>query len=104
MERIAFKMRLNPGMAEEYRRRHDAIWPELTELLNRSGLSDYSIYLDEETHILFAVLRLTPDHRLGELPSEPVMQRWWAYMQDIMETRPDGSPVVTPLAPMFHLP
>jgi L-rhamnose mutarotase len=104
MERIAFKMRLNPGMAEEYRRRHDAIWPELTELLNRSGLSDYSIYLDEETHILFAGLRLTPDHRLGELPSEPVMQRWWAYMQDIMETRPDGSPVVTPLAPMFHLP
>ncbi len=104
MERIAFKMRLNPGMAEEYRRRHDAIWPELTGLLKRSGLSDYSIYLDEETHILFAVLRLTPDHRLGELPSEPVMQRWWAYMQDIMETRPDGSPVVTPLAPMFHLP
>jgi L-rhamnose mutarotase len=104
VERIAFKMQLFPGMAEEYRRRHDAIWPELSELLKRSGISDYSIYLDEETGTLFAVLRRTPDHRMDALSDEPVMRRWWAYMRDIMASHPDGSPVVMPLNPMFHLP
>lgn len=103
MEKIAFTMRLNPGMAAEYRRRHDAIWPELVELLRRSGISDYSIYLDEASHTLFAVLRRTPDHAMDLLPQEPVMRRWWDHMKDIMACHPDGSPVVQPLAPMFHL-
>jgi len=31
------------------------------------------------------------------------MQRWWAYMADIMETHPDHSPISTPLKEMFYL-
>jgi L-rhamnose mutarotase len=104
METIAFRMRLNPGMAEEYRRRHDEIWPELAALLRDAGISDYSIYLDPESHALFAVLRRRPDHRMDALPADPVMRRWWDHMKDIMATNPDGSPQVTPLEPMFHLP
>jgi L-rhamnose mutarotase len=103
MEQIAFTMRLYPGQAEEYRRRHDAIWPELVDLLKAAGISDYSIFLDEASGTLFAVLRRTADHRMAELPKEAVMRRWWTYMGDLMATNPDGSPVVTPLAPMFHL-
>ena len=103
MEQIAFKMHLHPGRADEYRRRHDAIWPELVELLHASGVRDYSIFLDEPTGTLFAVLRRTADHRIDTLPAEAVMQRWWAHMADIMATHPDHSPVVTPLVPMFHL-
>ncbi|WP_292046788.1 L-rhamnose mutarotase, partial [Brevundimonas sp. UBA5718] len=53
----AFRMQLKPGAVEEYKARHDAIWPELAELLTASGVSDYSIFLDEETLSLFAVLR-----------------------------------------------
>jgi L-rhamnose mutarotase len=104
MERIAFKMQLLPGQAEEYRRRHDAIWPELVSLLKAAGISDYSIYLDHETGILFAVLRRAVDHGMERLPAEPVMRRWWDFMRDIMETNSDGSPVVMPLEPMFYLP
>ena len=103
MEQIAFTMRLKAGQAEEYRRRHDAIWPELVELLHAVGISDYSIFLDEPSGLLFAVLRRTSDHRMAQLPAEPVMRRWWAHMQDIMATNADGSPVVAPLLPMFHL-
>ena len=40
MEKIAFKMRLNPGQKEEYKRRHDEIWPELIALLKEAGISD----------------------------------------------------------------
>ena len=50
-EKYAFKMKLNPGMEDEYRRRHDEIWPELTELLKDAGVEDYSIHLDRESGI-----------------------------------------------------
>ncbi|WP_085024952.1 L-rhamnose mutarotase [Ensifer aridi] len=103
MEKYAFRMRLNPGMAEEYKARHDAIWPELVELLKDAGISDYSIHLDEETNLLFGVLWRTDDHKMADLPSHPVMQKWWAYMADIMETRADNEPVAVPLKAVFHL-
>ncbi len=102
-EKIAFRMFLNPGQAAEYRRRHDEVWPELTRLLKASGLHDYSIYLDEEHVVLFAVLRREAGHTMNELPQHPVMQRWWAHMADIMRSHADGSPVVESLPCMFHL-
>ena len=102
-EKYAFKMRLDPGAAAEYRARHDAIWPELEALLRGAGVADYSIHLDEETNILFAVMWRRKDHGLADLPAHPVMQRWWAHMADIMETRPDNEPVAVPLATVFHM-
>ncbi|MDQ2696749.1 MAG: L-rhamnose mutarotase [Pseudomonadota bacterium] len=104
MEKIAFTMQLNPGCAEEYKRRHDALWPELVALLKDAGISDYSIFLDADTHTLFAVLYRRPDHAMDTLPEQEVMRRWWAYMADIMATNPDNSPVTKPLRQVFHLP
>ena len=104
MEKFAFKMRLKPGMRAEYQRRHDEIWPELVALLKEAGVSDYSIHLDEETNILFAVLWRADDHKMDSLPQNEVMQRWWAYMADLMETKPDNEPVAVPLATLFHMP
>lgn len=103
MQQIAFKMQLKPGHAAEYQRRHDAIWPELASLLQESGVRDYSIFLDEDTGALFAVLRRMEGHTMEALPQHPVMRRWWAHMADLMETQADASPVAVPLPPMFHL-
>ena len=102
-EQIAFKMQLRPGFEAEYRKRHDAIWPELVRLLKEAGISDYSIFLDRESCSLFAVLRRRADHAMDRLPQNEIMQRWWAMMRDIMAANPDGSPVSAPLEPMFHL-
>ncbi|PRY26528.1 L-rhamnose mutarotase [Aliiruegeria haliotis] len=104
MEKYAFRMRLNPGCREEYQRRHDAIWPELAELLRGAGISDYSIHLDPETDLLFGVLWRADDHRMDSLPETEIMQRWWAHMADIMETQADNKPVVVELETVFHLP
>jgi L-rhamnose mutarotase len=104
MEKYTFKMQLNPGQEQEYRRRHDALWPELLTLLKSAGISDYSIHLDRETYVLFAVLWRESEHAMQALSFEPVMRRWWAYMADIMQTNPDGSPVSVPLETVFHLP
>ncbi|PRD43838.1 L-rhamnose mutarotase [Phyllobacterium phragmitis] len=102
-EKYAFKMRLNPGMEAEYQRRHDAIWPELVDLLHDAGVSDYSIHLDPETNTLFGVLTRPVDHRMAALADHPVMKKWWAHMADIMETNPDNSPVQSELVTVFHL-
>jgi L-rhamnose mutarotase len=104
MEQTAFTMRLKPGQAAEYERRHDAIWPELVTLLKEAGISDYSIFLDEASGTLFAVLRRADNHRMDTLPAQDVMRRWWAYMADLMATNPDDSPRTVPLRRVFHLP
>jgi len=99
----AFRMKLKPGYAAEYQRRHDAIWPELAQLLHEAGIHDYSIFLDEETLHLYAVLKLAENNTREALPQHPVMRRWWDYMKDLMYTHPDGRPMEWPLVPVFHL-
>lgn len=103
MKRNAFKMKLKPGFEAEYKVRHDRIWPELEALLSESGISDYSIFLDEETLTLFAVQKLSDDARDADLPDHPIVKKWWAYMADIMETHPDNAPVAVTLTEVFHL-
>lgn len=103
MEKHAFRMQLNPGMADEYRRRHDAIWPELVALLKEAGVSDYSIHLDHETNALFGVLWRRTDHGMDALPDHPVMKRWWGHMADIMATKADTEPVAVMLETVFQM-
>ena len=103
MEKHAFKMRLNPGMAGEYKRRHDEIWPELVDLLHEAGVSDYSIFLDEETDTLFGVLWRRADHTMADLPSTALMRKWWAHMADIMATNENNEPITDDLRLVFHM-
>jgi L-rhamnose mutarotase len=103
MRRVAFKMKLKPGFEQEYKRRHDEIWPELADELSRAGVYDYSIFLDRETLTLFAFQKLQEGNTAERLPENEVVKRWWKYMKDIMETNTDNSPISTPLEEVFHL-
>ena len=103
MHRVAFKMKLFKGKEDEYKKRHDAIWPELKSLLKTTGIEDYSIFLDEETNDLFGVLKIEDPMKLDELPNHPVMKKWWSYMKDIMETNEDESPVSVRMSEVFYL-
>lgn len=104
MEKIAFKMKLKPGMVAEYIKRHNEIWPELTALLKKNGVSDYSIFLDQQTDVLFGVQCNTTDGSSSqELGDNEIVKKWWAYMADLMDTNPDCSPVTIPLVKVFHM-
>lgn len=102
--RLAFKMQLLKGFEVEYKKRHDELWPELEQLLKHSGISEYSIFLEETTGSLFGFLKAVDVKLLDDLPEHPVMQRWWKYMGDIMKTNPDNSPVSISLKEVFYLP
>ncbi|MBO0324078.1 L-rhamnose mutarotase [Muricauda sp. CAU 1633] len=103
MYRNAFTMKLKPGFEAEYKKRHDEIWPELVELLSESGISDYSIFLDRETGVLFAFQKLKDGFEGESIPNNPIVKKWWAYMADIMETNKDNSPIEKPLIEVFHM-
>lgn len=103
MHRLALKMKLHAGQAEEYKRRHDELWDDVKQLLKDSTVSDYSIFLDEETNILFATLKVEDLEKFAQIPHQPVIKRWWAYMSDIMETNSDNSPVSMDLKDVFYL-
>ncbi len=104
MSRVAFKMHLKPGFKDEYQRRHNEIWPELKQLLSEAGISEYSIFFDEETSTLFAFQKVSGDGNSQDLGQTAIVQKWWAYMADIMDTNPDQSPVSIPLEEVFYLP
>jgi L-rhamnose mutarotase len=101
--RIAFKMKIKPGYAGEYKKRHDTIWPDLKKLLTEAGIYDYSIFLDEETNTVFAVQQTRSSAGSQDLAKNEIVQRWWRYMADIMDTNPDYSPVSVPLKEVFRL-
>lgn len=103
MQRLAFKMYLKVGQKEEYKRRHDALWPELLRLLKEAGVSEYSIFLDEETHTLFAFQKVNGEGGSQDLGTNEIVQKWWAYMADIMETNEDHSPLTIPLEELFFM-
>jgi len=101
--RVAFKMKIKSGFAEEYAKRHDQIWPSLKKLLKDQGVYDYSIFLDEETNVLFAVQKTLEGSGSQDLADNKVVQDWWKFMADIMETNSDDSPVAIPLKEVFRM-
>jgi L-rhamnose mutarotase len=96
-------MFLKAGCEEEYERRHAAIWPELRALLSESGVYDYSIYWDTDTNILFACQKTRGEHSSQDMGSNPIVQKWWDYMADLMEVNADNSPITIPLPEVFHM-
>lgn len=97
-------MFLKPGFEDEYQRRHAAIWPELKQMLSDAGVRNYSIYWDKDTNILFAYQEVVGESGGSQDQGDnPIVQKWWDYMADIMEVNPDNSPVSIPLDERFHM-
>ena len=102
-KKFGFKMKMLPGFKEEYKKRHSKIWPELVILMKNEGISNYSIFLDEETNILFAYQEQSGESSSQDLGNTEIVKKWWKYMADIMETNPDNSPISIPLEQVFYL-
>jgi len=98
-----FKMKLHPGQADEYERRHNELWPEMVEMIHQHGGKNYSIFLDRDTNILFGYIEIEDPVRWAKGADTAINRKWWDFMADIMETNPDNSPVAHDLQLMFHL-
>lgn len=103
MIRRAFRMSVHAGQAAEYERRHNPIWQELRDTLAQHGVRSYSIFLDADTHDLFAYMELESEELWTQIAGSDVCRRWWQAMRDVMPTHPDGPPVSSDLREVFHL-
>ncbi len=99
----AFKMKLYDGMAEEYEKRHNALWEEMKDMIHEYGGKNYSIFLDKDTNILFGYIEIESEEKWAKSADTEICRKWWHYMADVMETNPDESPVSEDLKPVFHL-
>ncbi|MFJ7745791.1 L-rhamnose mutarotase [Peribacillus sp. NPDC097295] len=88
---------------EEYQKRHDELWPEMEVELKAHGVHSYSIFLEKETGKLFAYLEIEDEEKWSEMPNTAINKKWWNYMEPLMETNPDNSPVAIDLMEVFHL-
>lgn len=104
VERIGFMMKLKEGCIDEYKKRHDQIWPELVNVLREAGISDYSIFVDEATHTLYASHKLATPNTADQLPEQAIVRKWWDYFSDIMEVEEDNTPVIFSLKEVFYMP
>lgn len=104
MKRFGFKMFLKPGCVEEYTRRHNELWPELAEQIKKAGVSNYSIFWDKDTNLLFAYQECEGGTTSQDTTTvDEITQRWWDMNADLMEVNSDNSPVTIPLQEVFHL-
>ena len=103
MIREAGIMFLNEGAAEEYEKRHNAIWAELVDEIKKHGGRNYSIFLNKETNQLFSYLEIENEELWNSRAGSEITKKWWDYMADIMETNPDNSPKSRPINEDFHL-
>lgn len=99
----SFKMHLYEGMAEEYERRHNLLWPEMKDMIHEYGGHNYSIFLDSETNVLYGYIEIEDEDKWAESADTAINRKWWDYMADIMETNPDNSPVSIPLPELFYM-
>lgn len=103
MIRKAFVMQVNPDAHQEYQHRHNPIWPELAQTLKEHGAHHYSIFMDEQRHLLFAYVEMESEQRWNAVAQTEVCQRWWKFMTAVMPSNTDNSPVSEELRPVFYL-
>ncbi|MEY8733024.1 L-rhamnose mutarotase [Peribacillus frigoritolerans] len=103
MIRKASIMTVYKDRYEEYKKRHDELWPEMEAELKAHGARNYSIFLEKETGKLFAYLEIEDEEKWSKMPETATNKRWWDYMEPLMETNPNNSPVSIELNEVFHL-
>jgi L-rhamnose mutarotase len=83
MDKCVWKARILPGKYDEYVRRHNEIWPEVTEALNKAGIHNYTIWSNgDEIFGYYECKDLTFTKKA--LINIPIFHKWREYMKDVM--------------------
>ena len=105
MERVGFVLKVKADRLEEYKQRHEQVWPEMLVALSETGWHNYSLFMREDG-LLFGYLE-TPDfdQALAGMAEKEINTRWQAEMAPFFEAlegqRPDEG--MLRLAEVFHL-
>ena len=98
MERYAWKATVKEGCLEEYIKRHNEIWPELTALLKSAGIGNYTIWNVGNELFGYYECEKGVDFAAKTQAESPIVDRWNEYMKDVMVMEMDP---VTGAQPML---
>ena len=104
MIRKSFRMTLKEGKLEEYKKKHDEVWPEITEALTDAGVTNYSIYYDKDDNALIEYLELKDNNTFDQIEELEILKKWNIYMKDLIETKSaeDATAIQKELLEVFH--
>lgn len=104
MKRVGFLLKVKPETLPEYRKHHEAVWPEMLDALRRNGWRNYSLFIRDDG-LIFGYFEADESFQasLDGMAGEPVNLRWQATMATYFESltgRPDEN--MLELVEYFH--
>ncbi|SEG81947.1 L-rhamnose mutarotase [Actinacidiphila yanglinensis] len=87
---------------DEYRRRHDLLWPEIRAGITAQGGRNFSIFAAPELDRVITYVEVEDLGRWHAGAADEATRRWWRHMAEVMPTHPDHSPLAVPLPEVFH--
>lgn len=105
MNRVGFVLKVKADLVEEYKRRHENVWPEMRAALRRNGWNNYSLFMRDDG-MLFGYAE-TPDGlraAIDGMEDEPINERWQEEMAPFFEgTGLHADQMMEELVEVFHL-
>lgn len=106
MKRIGFLLKVKPDKLDEYKKHHEAVWPEMLDALSRHGWHNYSLFMRDDG-TLFGYFETPNDFQsaLDGMAGEEINAKWQAFMAPYFES-PDGAladQMMVELEEVFHL-
>ena len=103
MERICFIATLRPGSEDEYKVRHDEIWPEMEAALRESGWTNYSIFRRGRTIVGYAECHPSVEESMAAIEGNETNARWSRYVADLFSEARDDSGGLLLADEVWHL-
>jgi L-rhamnose mutarotase len=106
MKRVGFLLKVKQDMIADYKKQHEAVWPEMQDALRRTGWHNYSLYLRDDG-LLFGYFEAEEDFQtsLDGMSKEAINIKWQEFMGPYFEAlggaRPDQNMIE--LEEVFHL-
>ena len=89
MEKVVWKGYVKEGMLDEYKRRHDEIWPEMSQMLHDAGIRNYTIWNVGNELFGYYEFEKGAQYALDYQANSPVVAKWNVYMDDILSFEED---------------
>ena len=98
MKANGMALKLRPGCYDEYKKRHDELWPELADVMRENGIN-MAIYRFEDTLFIYGTAPSATAWQRVE--DHPVTPRWNEYMAEVLETDDNGDLIFHTLPQAF---
>ena len=106
MKHIGFLLKVKPDKIEEYKLRHQAVWPEMLDALRRTGWHNYSLFLREDG-LLFGYFETPESLQAAQagMSHEAINAQWQNSMAPFFEnlTGAHADQSMVELEEVFHL-